>query len=143
MYGGSIGNRSRFLLQVVDAMVSVWGGNHVVVRIAPRGAWNGVSDSNPLALFDCVAKQLNRFGLAYLHIIEPGIKGNVLIAEGQGTLRPRGCERFSRERSLRREVLNLIPPTLLFETAMRIWLPSDGTSSRIRTCQSASGSGCL
>jgi N-ethylmaleimide reductase len=37
-----------------------------------------------IALFDYVAKQLNRFGLAYLHIIEPRIKGNVLIAKGQG-----------------------------------------------------------
>src|SRR5258706_11449098 len=86
MYGGSIENRSRFLLQVVDAMVSVWGGNHVGVRIAPSGTWNGVSDSDPIALFDYVAKQLNRFGLAYLHIIEPRIKGNVLIAEGQGPI---------------------------------------------------------
>src|SRR5882757_9341669 len=84
MYGGSIENRSRFLLQVVEAMVSVWGGNRVAVRIAPSGTWNGVSDNNPIALFDYVAKQLNHFGLAYLHIIEPRIKGNVLIAEGQG-----------------------------------------------------------
>jgi N-ethylmaleimide reductase len=84
MYGGSIANRSRFLLQVVEAMVSVWGGNNVAVRIAPSGTWNGVSDSNSIALFDYVAKQLNHFGLAYLHIIEPRIKGNVLIAEGQG-----------------------------------------------------------
>ena len=50
MYGGSIETRSRFLLQVVEAMVSVWGGNHVAVRIAPGGTWNGVSDSNPIAL---------------------------------------------------------------------------------------------
>ena len=84
MYGGSIENRSRFLLQVVEALVSVWGGNRVAVRIAPSGTWNGVSDSNPIALFDYVARQLNRFGLAYLHIIEPRIKGNVLISEGQG-----------------------------------------------------------
>jgi N-ethylmaleimide reductase len=84
MYGGSIENRSRFLLQVVDAMGSVWGGNRVAVRIAPSGTWNGVSDSNPIALFDYVTKQLNRFGLAYLHVIEPRIKGNVLIAEGEG-----------------------------------------------------------
>jgi N-ethylmaleimide reductase len=86
IYGGSIENRSRFLLQVVDAMVSVWGGNRVAVRIAPSGTWNGVSDSNPIALFDYLAKQLNHFGLAYLHIIEPRIKGNVLIAEGQGPI---------------------------------------------------------
>src|SRR5260370_8577092 len=65
-------------------MVSAWGRNRVAVRIAPSGTWNGVSDSNPIALFDYVAKQLNHFGLAYLHIIEPRIKGNVLIAEGRG-----------------------------------------------------------
>ena len=61
--------------RVIEAMVSVWGGNRVSVRIAPSGAWNGLSDSTPIALFDYVAKQLNRFGLAYLHIIEPRIKG--------------------------------------------------------------------
>jgi len=82
-YGGPIENRSRFLLEVVDAMVSVWGGNRVAVRIGPGGTWNSMSDSNPAALFDYVAKQLNRFELAYLHIIEPRIKGNVLIVEGQ------------------------------------------------------------
>jgi len=84
MYGGSIENRSRFLLQVVDGLASVSGGNRVAVRIAPSGTWNGVSDSDPVALFDYVARQLNRFGLAYLHIIEPRVKGNFLIAEGQG-----------------------------------------------------------
>jgi N-ethylmaleimide reductase len=81
-YGGSVENRSRFLLEVVEAMVSVWGGNRVAARIGPSGTWNSMSDSNPAALFDYVAEQLNRFGLAYLHIIEPRIKGNVLIAEG-------------------------------------------------------------
>lgn len=82
-YGGSVKNRSRFLLEVVEALASVWGGNRVAVRIGPGGTWNNMSDSNPAALFDYVAEQLNRFGLAYLHIIEPRIKGNVLIAEGQ------------------------------------------------------------
>jgi N-ethylmaleimide reductase len=82
-YGGSVENRSHFLLEVVEAMVSVWGGNRVAVRIAPGGTWNSMSDSNPTALFNYLAEQLNRFGLAYLHIIEPRIKGNVLVAEGQ------------------------------------------------------------
>jgi N-ethylmaleimide reductase len=82
-YGGSIENRSRFLLEVVEAMVSVWGGDRVAVRIAPSGTWNGMSDSNPQELFAYVTGQLNQFGLAYLHIIEPRVKGNVLIVEGQ------------------------------------------------------------
>jgi N-ethylmaleimide reductase len=83
-YGGSIENRSRFLLEVVEAMASVWGGERVAVRIGPNGTWNGMSDSNPQALYVYAAGQLNRFGLAYLHIIEPRVKGNVVITEGQG-----------------------------------------------------------
>jgi N-ethylmaleimide reductase len=85
-YGGSIENRSRFLLEVVEALTSVWGGGRVAVRIAPAGAWNHMRDSNPAALFTYVAQQLNRFGLAYLHIIEPRVKGNVTINEGQGPI---------------------------------------------------------
>jgi N-ethylmaleimide reductase len=85
-YGGSIENRSRFLLEVVEALTSVWGGGRVAVRIAPAGTWNHMRDSNPAALFTYVAQQLNRFGLAYLHIIEPRVKGNVTINEGQGPI---------------------------------------------------------
>jgi N-ethylmaleimide reductase len=85
-YGGSIENRSRFLLEVVEAVTSVWGGDRVAVRIAPAGTWNHMRDSNPTALFTYVAEQLNRFGLAYLHIIEPRVKGNVTIHKGQGPI---------------------------------------------------------
>lgn len=82
-YGGSIQNRSRFLLEIVGAMASVWAGDRIAVRIGPSGTWNGMSDSDPETLFTYVAQQLNRFGLAYLHIIEPRVKGNVVIHEGQ------------------------------------------------------------
>jgi len=67
----------------MEALVSVWGGNRVAVRIAPGGRWNGMSDSDADALFDYVANELNQFGLAYLHIIEPRVRGNVVTAEGQ------------------------------------------------------------
>jgi N-ethylmaleimide reductase len=85
-YGGSIENRSRFVLEIVRGLVSVWGGNRVAVRIGPSGTFNGMSDSNPGPLFDYLAGQLNRFGLAYLHIVEPRVKGNVLIAERQAPI---------------------------------------------------------
>jgi N-ethylmaleimide reductase len=81
-YGGSIENRSRLLLQIVEAVASVWGGDRVAVRIGPGGTWNGMSDSNPQALFSYLAEQLNHFGLAYLHIIEPRVKGNVVLVDG-------------------------------------------------------------
>ena len=85
-YGGSIENRARLLLDVVEAVATVFGGDRVAVRIGPSGHWNGMSDSDPQALFDYVAEQLNRFGLAYLHIIEPRVAGNVVTAEGQAPI---------------------------------------------------------
>ncbi len=85
-YGGSIENRSRFLIEVIGAMTSVWGSDRVGVRVGPGGAFNGMSDSNPQALFKYVAEQLNRFGLAYMHIIEPRVKGNVVVKERQGAI---------------------------------------------------------
>jgi N-ethylmaleimide reductase len=82
-YGGSIENRSRFLLEVVTAVLSVWGPGRVAVRIAPSGNWNGMSDSDPEALFTSVARQLNAFDLAYLHVIEPRVVGSIVLREGQ------------------------------------------------------------
>src|SRR5271156_4862190 len=86
IYGGSIENRARLLLEVTQALASVWGGDRVAVRIGPSGRWNGMSDSDPKALFGYVADALNRFGLAYLHIIEPRVEGAIVVAEGQGPI---------------------------------------------------------
>jgi N-ethylmaleimide reductase len=85
-YGGSIHNRTRLLIEVVEALISVCGADRVAVRIGPSGTWNGMSDSDPTALFSYVAGQLNRFGLAWLHLIEPRIGGSELIHEGQGAV---------------------------------------------------------
>jgi N-ethylmaleimide reductase len=82
-YGGPIENRARLLLEVVDAVVSVWGGDRVGVRLGPSGTWASMSDSNPEQTFGYVAEQLNRFGLAYLHIIEPRIVGGEAPIEGR------------------------------------------------------------
>lgn len=81
-YGGPIENRARFLLEIVEAMVSVWGADRVGVRVGPSGTFGSMSDSDPLALFSYVAQQLNKYKLAYLHIIEPRIKGAVEEVEG-------------------------------------------------------------
>jgi N-ethylmaleimide reductase len=70
-YGGSIENRARFLMEVVDAVVSAIGADRVGVRIAPWGRSNDMRDSDPVALFGYVARELGRRSLAYLHIVEP------------------------------------------------------------------------
>jgi N-ethylmaleimide reductase len=69
-YGGSIPNRMRFLLEVVDAVTAVFGPSRVGVRISPGGSFNGMSDSDPAALFGAVASALSERKLAYLHAID-------------------------------------------------------------------------
>lgn len=69
-YGGSIENRARLLLEVTDAVVAVWGAGRVGVRISPLSSFGDIADSNPEALYRYVVEQLNRFDLAYLHVIE-------------------------------------------------------------------------
>ncbi|HVJ54069.1 MAG TPA: alkene reductase [Aliidongia sp.] len=83
LYGGPVENRARLLLEVVEAAVSVWGEGRVGVRLGPSGSWASMSDSDPEATFGYVARELNRFGLAYLHIIEPRIVGDGAPVEGR------------------------------------------------------------
>jgi len=75
-FGGSLVNRTRLLSEIVRVLSSVWGADRVAVRIGPYGTWNGMSDSNPDALFAHVAQELDQFGLAYLHLIEPRVSGS-------------------------------------------------------------------
>ena len=82
-YGGSIENRSRLLFEVVDAMVSTWAKNRIGVRLTPSGTFNAMSDSDPEALHAYVAEGLNRFGLAYLHVIEPRMSGSLVIKDNE------------------------------------------------------------
>ncbi len=70
-YGGSIENRARLMLEVVDAVVEVWGRGRVGIRLSPFGTFSDMADSNPLALFTYVLEQLSNRGIAYVHIIEP------------------------------------------------------------------------
>jgi N-ethylmaleimide reductase len=70
-YGGSIENRIRFPLEVTSAVIDVFGAKRVGYRISPTGAFNGMSDSNPLATFSHLTEQLSRLGIGYLHVIDP------------------------------------------------------------------------
>ena len=70
-YGGSLENRARFLLEVVEAVAGVWGGDRVGIRLSPSNTCYGISDSNPKATFSYVIQELNRFDLAYIHLMEP------------------------------------------------------------------------
>jgi N-ethylmaleimide reductase len=78
-YGGSPANRARFLLEVTRAVAEAWSPERVGVRLSPTGAYNDMRDSDPGATFTHAARQLDRLGLAYLHVTEalPGHMAHV------------------------------------------------------------------
>ena len=65
-YGGSIENRARLMLEVTDAAISVWGAGRVGMHLAPRGESHSMGDSNPLATFGYLAKELGQRGIAFI-----------------------------------------------------------------------------
>ncbi|MGE8559245.1 MAG: alkene reductase [Acinetobacter sp.] len=64
-YGGSVENRARFLLEVVDALIEVWGAGRVGVHLAPRGDEHDMGDANPQATFGYVLEQLGQRQIAF------------------------------------------------------------------------------
>ncbi|MFC4157879.1 alkene reductase [Chitinimonas lacunae] len=65
-YGGSIENRARLMLEVVDAAISVWGADRVGLHLAPRSDIHSMGDSHRIATFTYVAHEAARRRLAFL-----------------------------------------------------------------------------
>jgi 2,4-dienoyl-CoA reductase-like NADH-dependent reductase (Old Yellow Enzyme family) len=78
VYGGSVQGRARLMLEVADAVTSVWGAGRVGMHLAPRSPSHGVSDSDPAATFGYVATELGKRGLAFLFIRETRGPGALL-----------------------------------------------------------------
>jgi N-ethylmaleimide reductase len=74
-YGGGIENRARFLLEIVRAVIEVWGASRVGVRLSPYGVANESGEADPMPLYTHVIEALDPLGLAYLHFIEPRASG--------------------------------------------------------------------
>ncbi len=74
-YGGPIENRTRFLLEILDAVSSVWDSNRVGVRISPLNSFNSMRDSDPVALATWLAKRLDSLHMAYLHVMRADLLG--------------------------------------------------------------------
>jgi N-ethylmaleimide reductase len=68
-YGGSLENRARLLLEVLEATCAVWGSERVGLRISPLNSYNSMIDSDPVGLAAWLAERLNAFDLAYLHVM--------------------------------------------------------------------------
>jgi N-ethylmaleimide reductase len=72
-YGGSAENRARLVVEVMEAVAEVWGSDRAGVHLSPTNlAFNDISDSNPAQTFCTAVGALDRLGLAYLHLVEPG-----------------------------------------------------------------------
>jgi N-ethylmaleimide reductase len=85
-YGGSIANRARLLVEVMQAVSGEVGGGRTGVRLSPMTTFNGTAlDSDPQALYNYVVEQISPLGLAYLHVIEGETGGS---REPEGAARP-------------------------------------------------------
>ena len=79
-YGGSVENRARLPLEVVDAVVGVWGPARVGYRVSPNSGFNAMSDSDPRGIFSYLAGELDRRGIGYLHAVDPIADGDKRIS---------------------------------------------------------------
>jgi N-ethylmaleimide reductase len=71
LYGESVENRARLLMEVIEAVCEIWGADRVGVRLSPLGTFNDMGDDDPETTFGYVAGKLNDYRLAYLHVVNP------------------------------------------------------------------------
>jgi len=76
-WGGTVRNRSRFCAEVVRAVCEAVGPGRTGVRLCPFGEFQGMGMEDPVPQFTDLISRLRGFGLAYLHLIEPRVQGNV------------------------------------------------------------------
>ena len=74
-YGGPREHRARLLLEVLQAVCEVWGSDRVGLRLSPLNSYNDLIDSDPVGLATWLAGELNRFNLAYLHLMRADFFG--------------------------------------------------------------------
>ncbi|KAJ7749804.1 hypothetical protein DFH07DRAFT_828423 [Mycena maculata] len=84
-YGGSVENRARFTLEVVDAVVAAIGAERTAIRFSPWSLFQDMAMADPIPTFSYVISQLaaRHPNLAYIHLVEPRINGNTTRPEGE------------------------------------------------------------
>ncbi|EXB88216.1 Putative 12-oxophytodienoate reductase 11 [Morus notabilis] len=87
-YGGSLENRCRFALEVVEAIVNEIGADRVGIRLSPFTEFNDAKDSNPEELGLYMAKSLNKYGILYCHMVEPRMKMAIEVSKTDLSLVP-------------------------------------------------------
>ena len=74
-YGGSVENRARLLLEVIEGVSKVWGADRVGVRLSPLNSFNSMKDSDPVGLMTWLSEKLSGYNLAYLHLMRADFLG--------------------------------------------------------------------
>lgn len=69
-YGGSMENRNRFVLEVMQEMVAALGENRVAIRLSPTSTYNNISHQQPVEQFTALIEHLNKLPLAYVHLMK-------------------------------------------------------------------------
>lgn len=69
-YGGSIENRNRFVLEVMQEIVSAIGENKAAIRLSPTSTYNNMTHQQPVAQFTSLIEHLNKFPLSYIHLMK-------------------------------------------------------------------------
>lgn len=69
-YGGSVENRARLLLEIIDAIKTVWAADRIGVRLAPNGSYGSMGSPDNAEQFTYVLQQLSPLGLAYVSILD-------------------------------------------------------------------------
>ena len=88
-YGGNLANRARLILEVTEAVASVWQGSRVGIRFSPANAGDDIAHTDRFGTNAYVIRELNRFQLAYIHLIEPRVAGNAETAQFDAALNSR------------------------------------------------------
>ncbi|KAI0075622.1 NADH:flavin oxidoreductase/NADH oxidase [Panus rudis PR-1116 ss-1] len=85
-YGGSIENRARFALEVIDAVVKAVGPKKVGIRLSPWGEFQQMRMKDPIPTFSYLVQKIaERYpDFAYIHVVEPRVNGNIDREPGQG-----------------------------------------------------------
>jgi NADPH2 dehydrogenase len=75
-YGGSVENRSRFIYEIMKAVVDTVGPERVGLRLSPWSRFQGMKMDNPIPQFTDIIDKANHLNLAYLHMIESRVSGS-------------------------------------------------------------------
>lgn len=74
-YGGSAENRTRFMREVLERLIAVWGADRVSIRLSPNGETQGCDDPDPADTFGAAARVCQDLSLGFVELRQPGPEG--------------------------------------------------------------------